>query len=267
MDINGIKTHYHEEGKENIQKVVLIHGSGPGVSAFANWRLVIPRLSETLHVFAPDIVGFGQTEKVKKNQYTLDFWVNHLISFIEEVSNEPVILVGNSFGGALSLHVAHRRPDLVNKLILMGAVGIQHKITYGLDRVWGYEPSIESMRELIEMFSYDEKAAQDEELVRLRYEASMEPETREAFKTMFFDNRQERADELALPEEEIKKIETPTLLFHGINDQIIPFEETSYRFLQLIPSAELHLFNECGHWTQIEKTEEFIEHILAFLKN
>jgi len=265
MEVNGIKTHYHEEGSGN-EKLVLIHGSGPGVSAFANWRLVIPRLRESFHVFAPDIVGFGKTDKVSKDEYTLDLWVDHLIGFIEKVSDEPVYLIGNSFGGALSLHVAHRRPDLVKKLILMGSVGVQHKISYGLDRVWGYEPSLDTMRELIELFSYDEKAAKDEELVRLRYEASMEPETKEAFKTMFFDQRQERLNELALPEEEIKKIKTQTLLFHGLNDQVIPFEETSYKLIQLLPHAELHLFNKCGHWTQIEKTDPFINHILAFIK-
>lgn len=266
IKINGINTHYHEEGSGN-EKMILIHGSGPGVSAFANWRLVIPRLSESLHLFAPDIVGFGETDKLSKDEYTLDLWVDHLIGFIEAVSDEPVSLVGNSFGGALSLHVAHRRPDLVKKLILMGSVGVKHKISYGLDRVWGYEPSFESMQELIQMFSYNQDAANNEELVRMRYEASVKPESRDAFAAMFYDSRQERLDELALSDEEIKKIKTETLLFHGLNDQIIPFEDTSYKFIQLLPHAELHLFNECGHWTQIEKTEPFIDHILAFLKN
>ncbi|SFE24000.1 2-hydroxymuconate semialdehyde hydrolase [Lentibacillus persicus] len=264
MKVNGINTHYHEEGSGN-EKIVLIHGSGPGVSAFANWRLVIPRLSESLHVYAPDIVGFGSTDKVAKEDYTLDLWVNHLIGFIEEVADEPVYLVGNSFGGALSMHVAHRRPDLVKKLILMGTVGIEHKISYGLDRVWGYEPSLETMRELIGLFSYSDAAKNNEELVRLRYEASIEPETRDAFKEMFFDKRQERLDELALPESEIKNIKIETLLFHGLEDQVIPFEETSYQLIQLLPHAELHLFNECGHWTQIEKTDEFINHIFAYI--
>jgi 2-hydroxymuconate-semialdehyde hydrolase len=267
MKVNGINTHYHEEGSGNKEKMILIHGSGPGVSAFANWRLVIPRLSESLHVFAPDIVGFGETDKLSKDEYTLDLWVNHLIGFIEEVSDEPVYLVGNSFGGALSLHVAQRRPDLVKKLILMGSVGVEHKISYGLDRVWGYEPSFESMQELIQLFSYNQDAAKNEELVRMRYEASIQPESKDAFTTMFFDSRQERLDELALPDEEIRKIKTETLLFHGLNDQVILFEDTSYKLIQLLPHAELHLFNECGHWTQIEKTEPFIDHILAFLKN
>lgn len=264
VEVNGINTHYHEEGSGS-EKVILIHGSGPGVSAFANWRLVIPKLKEKMHVFAPDVVGFGRTDKVTKEKYTLDLWVNHLIAFIEEVCGEPVHIVGNSFGGAMALHIAHRRPDLVKKLILMGAVGIEHDLSYGLDKVWGYEPSIEAMRELIELFSYDEAAAQDEELVKLRYEASMEEESREAFHAMFFENRQERLNELSLSEEDLRKIEADTLLFHGLNDRVILFEDTSYRMGQLIPNAELHLFNECGHWTQIEKTDPFVAHLLTFI--
>jgi 2-hydroxymuconate-semialdehyde hydrolase len=265
IQVNGINTHYHEEGSGK-EKVILIHGSGPGVSAFANWRLVIPELSDSLHLFAPDVVGFGKTDKMPKEDYTLDLWVNHLIGFIEEVSDEPVYIVGNSFGGAMALHIAHRRPDLVKKLILMGSVGVHHKISTGLDKVWGYEPSLESMRELINLFSYSNSAANNDELVQLRYDASTEPEAEEAFNAMFFENRQERLDELALPDEDIQKIETETLLFHGLNDQVIIFEDTSYKLIQLLPHAELHLFNECGHWTQIEKTKPFVNHILAFIQ-
>ncbi|WP_231687904.1 alpha/beta hydrolase [Bacillus sp. FJAT-27251] len=157
--------------------------------------------------------------------------------------------------------------NLVKKLILMGSVGVQHKLSYGLDRVWGYEPSLESIGELIQLFSYNQDAAKNEELVRMRYEASIKPESRDAFAAMFYDSRQERLDELTLPDEDIKKIETKTLLLHGLNDQVILFEDTSYKLFQLLPHAELHLFNECGHWTQIEKSEPFIDHILAFIKN
>ncbi|MGE7667293.1 alpha/beta fold hydrolase [Ureibacillus composti] len=266
ININGIHTHYHEEGTGD-EKIILIHGSGPGVSAFANWRLVIPRLSESYQVFAPDIIGFGETDKLADHNYHIDLWVEHLIGFIEAVSNEPVYLVGNSFGGALSLHIAYRRPDLVKKLILMGSVGTKHPISKGLDQVWGYEPSLDSMRNLIKLFSYDQAAANNEELVRLRYEASIRPDVKEAFAAMFQAPRQSKLDEMALEDEQIKQIEVKTLIFHGLNDQVIPIEETSYRLIQLLPHAELHVFNECGHWTQIEKTEPFIDHILTFIKN
>lgn len=266
ITINGINTHYHEEGSGK-EKIILIHGSGPGVSALANWRLVIPRLSESYQVFAPDVIGFGETDKLENHDYNIELWVDHLIGFIEAVSNEPVYLVGNSFGGALSLHIAYRRPDLVKKLILMGSVGTKHPISEGLDQVWGYEPSLESMRNLIKLFSYNQEAANNEELVRMRYEASIRPDSEEAFSAMFPAPRQKKLDEMALEDEQIKEIEIETLIFHGLNDQVIPIEQTSYRLIKLLPHAEMHVFNECGHWTQIEKTEPFIDHILTFLKN
>jgi len=265
IEINGINTHYHEEGTGE-EKIILIHGSGPGVSAFANWRLIIPPLSENYHVFAPDIIGFGETDKLESNNYTVELWVEHLIGFIEAVSDGPVYLVGNSMGGALSMHVASRRPDLVKKLILMGAVGIHHEISEPLDRIWGYEASVEEMRELIKLFSYSQEAANNEELVRLRYEASIRPDVKQSFEAMFPEPRQAKLDELALSDDEIRNIQIPALLFHGLNDRVIPIERTSYRLIELLPHAELHVFNECGHWTQIEKTKPFVDHILTFIK-
>lgn len=264
IDINGVNTHYHEEGTGD-ETIILIHGSGPGVSAFANWRLVIPRLSEHFRVCAPDIIGFGTTEKPTDNTYSMELWVEHLIGFIDVVGKGPVYLVGNSFGGALSLQIAKRRPDLVKKLILMGSVGTQHTISEGLDQVWGYKPSLDNMRELIKLFSYDQAAANNEELVRLRYEASIEPAAKEAFAAMFPAPRQRMLDEMSLTDDDIRQIDIETLIFHGLNDQVIPIEKTSYRLIELLPYAELHVFTQCGHWTQIEKTEPFIQHILTFL--
>src|SRR3546814_14421793 len=59
---NGIRTNYIEAGDPSLPSLVLIHGSGPGVTAFANWNGVIPALAEHFHVFAPDMVGFGYTD-------------------------------------------------------------------------------------------------------------------------------------------------------------------------------------------------------------
>ena len=84
---------------------LLIHGSGPGVSAWANWRLVFPILSQHYHLYAPDVVGFGYTERPKDNQYSIDVWVDHMIDFIETVIQQKVSVIGNSFGGAIALHL------------------------------------------------------------------------------------------------------------------------------------------------------------------
>src|SRR3546814_18400775 len=75
---NGINTNYIEAGDASLPPLVLIHGSGPGVTAFANWNGVIPPLAEHFHVFAPDMVGFGYTEVPEDiTDFTLDLWVLH----------------------------------------------------------------------------------------------------------------------------------------------------------------------------------------------
>lgn len=256
MDVNNISTHYHEAGQG--EPVLLIHGSGPGVTAWANWRLIIPELSENFHVFAPDIVGFGYTERPENIEYGVETWTEHLIRFIEKIGKGPVNIIGNSMGGALTLHIANKRPDLVGKIVLMGAVGTSFPITYGLDKVWGYEPSIENMKLLLEIFAYNQDFATDE-LAELRYKASIEPGLQEAFSQMFAEPRQAKLDQLALSDNQIKNITQPVLLVHGRDDLVIPYKETSLKFFELLPNSELHLFSKCGHWTQIEKQAEFIQ--------
>jgi 2-hydroxymuconate-semialdehyde hydrolase len=264
VDVQGIKTHYHEEG--NGEPLLLIHGSGPGVSAWANWRLVFPVLSRHYHLFAPDVVGFGYTERAKHIQYSVHVWVEHMIAFMETMNLKKVSIIGNSMGGALALHIAHRRPDLVKKLILMGSAGVQFPITEELDAVWGYTPSMENMKKLISIFSNDQNMAENDHLVKMRYEASTEEGFQEAFAAMFPAPRQQHVNALALTEKQLKEMEIPVLLIHGREDRVIPLEKTSWKLSQLIPNAQLHVFPNCGHWVQIEKTEPFIRQVMEFLK-
>jgi 2-hydroxymuconate-semialdehyde hydrolase len=261
--INGINTYYHEAGEG--EPLLLIHGSGPGVSAWANWRLIIPILSKKYHLYAPDLVGFGSTQKLNGTSYGVEVWVNHLISFIEAKNLKSLSIVGNSLGGCLALHIANRRPDLLNKIILMGASGIDFKLTEGLEAVWGYTPSLENMKKLIQVFSYDTKHANNADLVQMRYQATLEGESQAAFESMFPHPRQQHIDAMALSEEEFRKIEVPTLLLHGREDRVVPIDETSWRIANIMPNAELHTFPKCGHWTQIEKTDAFCKQVEYFL--
>lgn len=263
VDTGGILTHYHEDGSG--EPLLLIHGSGPGVSAWANWRLVFPVLSQHYHLYAPDIVGFGYTERPEHIEYSVDVWVNHLLSFIEKMGLKQVSIIGNSMGGALALHLAYRHANLVKKLILMGSVGISFPITKELDAVWGYTPSLENMKELIRIFSFDQSMADKDDLVEMRYQASIQKGFQESFSAMFPEPRQQHVDALSLKEEELKQIRVPTLLIHGREDRVIPLEQTSWRLSRILPYAELHVFPQCGHWTQIEKTKPFLNVVLEFL--
>src|SRR5437868_7953956 len=80
IQAGGVATNYHEQGAG--APVILLHGSGPGVSAWANWRLALPYLAERLHVFAYDQLGFGYTALPTAPRYGLDAWVAHLLDFL-----------------------------------------------------------------------------------------------------------------------------------------------------------------------------------------
>ncbi len=103
---DGIQTNYLEAGTASGTPLVLLHGSGPGVTAWANWRLAIPELAKTRRVLAPDAAGFGYTERKAGTVYGLDLWVRHIVGFLDALGIGQADLVGNSFGGALTLAVA-----------------------------------------------------------------------------------------------------------------------------------------------------------------
>ena len=258
----GIDTNYHDIGSG--EPVFLIHGSGPGVTAWANWRLTMPVLAERFRVIAPDMVGFGYTERPADIRYTMDGWVEHALGVMDALGLEQTHLVGNSFGGALALALAIRAPHRVKRLALMGSVGVSFPITPGLEAAWGYTPSIENMRALLDVFAFDRKLVNDD-LARLRYEASIRPGFQESFASMFPAPRQRWIDAMASRDADICALPHETLLIHGRVDKVIP-TATSQRLFELIPRAQLHLFGQCGHWTQIEHAGRFTQLLTNFFE-
>ena len=256
----GIKTNYQDHGQGD--PIFLIHGSGPGVTAYANWRLTMPVLAEKFRVIAPDMVGFGFTERPANVSYTMDMWVSHALSLMDELKIEKAHLVGNSFGGGLALALALKAPDRVNRLVLMGAAGTKFQLTDGLDAVWGYKGTLEHMKELVGLFAFNKNLVSDD-LAKLRYEASIRPGFQEAFSAMFPAPRQSWVDSLASDEGKIKTLTHETMIIHGRDDAIIPLS-ASLRLHDLIPKSQLHVFGQCGHWTQIEHSARFNQLLLNF---
>ena len=140
----GYRTNVHDHGEGGVP-VMMIHGSGPGVTAWANWRLVIPELAKHRRVVAPDMLGFGYSERPDDQIYNRERWVKHAIGVMDELELEQVDLVGNSFGGGLALALAIEHPKRIRRLVLMGSAGVRFPITEGLDEVWGYEASLENI--------------------------------------------------------------------------------------------------------------------------
>ena len=261
IDTGGIETNYHDVGAG--APVLLLHGSGPGVSAWANWRLLLQDVKPGLRLIAPDLAGFGYSQGVEGKAFTRQMWLDQIVSLLDSLGLERVSVIGNSFGGSMALALAIAHPERVDRMVLMGSVGVPFDLTDGLDAVWGYEPSLENMRAIMKVFAYDQSLIGDT-LVQLRHEASTRPGIQEAFSSMFPAPRQRWVDAMSHPEAAIRALPHATLLVHGRDDKVIPLS-TSLTLLEWIDNCQLHVFGRCGHWTQIEHAGEFAALVYRFL--
>jgi pimeloyl-ACP methyl ester carboxylesterase len=253
IEAEGITTAYLEAGSG--EPVIMLHGSGPGVSGMANWQYNIGPLAEKFHVLAPDIVGFGGTERRDDVVYSLRTWTDHVWAFLDAHDIEKTAIVGNSLGGRIALQMATDRPERISRMVLMGSPGVGMSLTEGLQALRAYEPSHDAMRALLRNYFAVDPTLITDELVAIRYEASVADGAYEAYRAMFFDPRH-KGSELGITEDEVRTITTPALLVHGREDKVVPLS-VSVTMLGLLPNADLHVFSHCGHWTQIERADEF----------
>ena len=256
------KTNYLEQGEG--YPLVFIHGSGPGVSAYANWRLAIPEIAKVAHCYAPDMLGFGYSDKPMDVKYGCELWTQQIVDFLDALGLEKVDLVGNSFGGSLALSMAVNHPDRIRKLVMMGPMGISFDCkSVGLNDVWGYKPSPENMLKMLNLF-VDDKSFATEELANVRYQASIQPGFQEVWEVMFQEPLQDMVEDLSFTPEEIANVKHETLIVHGRQDEVIPLNN-SFVLSELMENADLHVFAHCGHWSQIEKSKEFAELVSMFV--
>jgi 2-hydroxymuconate-semialdehyde hydrolase/2-hydroxy-6-oxo-octa-2,4-dienoate hydrolase len=163
------------------------------------------------------------------------------------------------------MQMATDQPGRITKMVLMGSPGVGMTLTDGLAALRAYQPSHQAMRDLLRNYFAVDPAMITDELVRIRYEASVADGAFEAYQAMFNDPRH-KGSELGITEEEVRSIDTPTLLVHGREDKVVPLA-VSITMLELFPHADLHVFSACGHWTQIERADEFSTLVVNYLEH
>src|SRR5499427_10753043 len=122
-----MRLHYHEAGpdrEDGALPVVMLHGGGPGASAWSNFGPNLPVFAGRFRTLMVDMPGFGRSDKppVTGNYFT--FAAGALAGLLGELGLERVHLVGNSLGGGTAVRFALRFPDRAGRLVLMGPGGL-----------------------------------------------------------------------------------------------------------------------------------------------
>ncbi|MEU6580553.1 alpha/beta hydrolase [Nocardia sp. NPDC046763] len=261
VEVGGIPTKVLVAGSG--RPVVLLHGSGPGVSAQANWSSLIGQLARDFQVIAPDIAGFGDSIGPAGTTYGIKLWVRQLVELLDALALPSATLLGNSFGGGLALAATLRHPERVDGLVLLGTPVGTFEMTEGLRSGWHYEPDEAEMRRILRIFAHDPALVTDD-MVRERYRASARPGAQDAFRRLMPEPGPEGTPVKGVPEESLRTITQPTLILHGREDRVIPVE-LAWRAARHIPNADLKVFSRCGHWVQLERTGEFLREVRDFL--
>ncbi|KRE38233.1 alpha/beta hydrolase [Janibacter sp. Soil728] len=256
--------HINEAGSG--EPLILLHGSGPGATGWSNFSANIPQLAQHYRVIAVDMPGWGESEAVTWQERDHS---TALLDLMDALELDKATIIGNSMGGGTTLRFGYEHPERVHRLItmgsssgaptLMGAAGL----TEGLKVLQkGYrKPSFDTMRELVDVMTFDSKFATDELIQGRADMVTAHPEHAQNF----IDGTGKKPV-VELDHARLREIAVPTLLFHGRDDRVVHFEH-SLRLTSLVPNSRLYLINGCGHWLQIEHAQEFTDQVLHFLRN
>jgi 4,5:9,10-diseco-3-hydroxy-5,9,17-trioxoandrosta-1(10),2-diene-4-oate hydrolase len=250
--------------------LVMLHGGGPGASAWSNFGRALPGFATTFRTLLVDQPGFGGSDKpaVVGNFYR--HAADHLLALLDDLGIDRVHLLGNSLGGGTAMRLALTYPDRVGRLVLMGPGGLSLNLfhadpTEGVQRLmdFGADPSREALRAFISTMVVDQSLVTDE-LVEERFADATAPGAQEAMRSMGMSFWNPDTAEDGMLWREAHRLRKHTLLTWGREDRVNPLDGALVA-LKLIPKASLHVFPDCGHWAQIEAGEEFREVATAFL--
>ncbi|MGW9134902.1 alpha/beta fold hydrolase [Streptomyces sp. NPDC055681] len=269
LKLDSATVHYNDLGEGH--PIVLLHGSGPGATAWSNFRPNIPELASRFRVLALDLPGWGGSQAVPMGERDHPRTV---VEFLDALGIAKAALVGNSMGGVVSLATAALHPDRVSHLITMGP-GVKPRPglfgpgggpTEGMKILFaGYrDPSQETMRRLVDIMSYNSGDASDAIAAERAAAAQANPEHLKHFLEGLAAGHTP-ITRWATPEQ-LMGITAPSLLVHGRDDRVVHFE-ASLELVSLIPNSRLVLFNRCGHWAQLEHAAEFNRLVADFVAN
>jgi len=264
-----LQLHYNDCGS-GAETVVMLHGSGPGASGWANFnRNVESLVAAGYRVILMDCPGWSKSDPIVCTGSRSDLNGRALKGLLDAIGLDKVHIIGNSMGGHSAVAFALANPARVGKLILMGGgTGGPSQFvpmpTEGIKLIQALyrEPSIDNLKRMMAVFVFDSSSLTDE-----LYQARL-------------DNMLARRDHLdnfvkshaANPKQftdygpRLGEIAAPALIIWGRDDRFVPMD-VGLRLLWGMQNAQMHIFNRCGHWAQWEHADGFNRMVLDFLRH
>ena len=246
------KTSYIEAGDPTNPTIVLIHDGAFGTTADLCWGAVAGGLADQYHVVAPDLLGWGATDKVvyfDRSPYAPR--IAHVKLFLETIGVSNAYFAGASFGGSMILRALtdSSQPWAVDKAVTLSGTGGPFRLASGIEALADYNPSLEAAARLTSLVVTSLKGLEDH--VKVRYENSLLPGHWEALSAPRLHNpalkRQTRSDPFL---ESLAKVVTPVLFVEGRNDQLLE-DGWAAKLSKLTPDST-HIILEYGHEPNIE---------------
>ncbi len=263
VQAGDVRIHYNDVGSGD--PVIMLHGTGPGASSWSNFKSNVAAFSERYRALLVDMPQYGKSQKVAFEGGRLTFTSRVLRDFMDAMGIERAHFVGNSMGGQVAIKLAIDSPERVDKLVVIGSNPVSYSLfspmpLEGIKHIAGYYrgeggPSLEKLRRLFQTILYDPSFL-DEEALRQRYEASIEPEVVELMTRTPPANQDLTA--------ELHQMRAPCLIIWGADDRLGALD-VGLLMLRRFPNARMHIFNRCGHWAQVEHADAFNRLVIDFL--
>lgn len=263
---------YHIAGPEGAPWLLLLHGSGPGVTGRANYQGNLPIFAEHYRCVILDFPGYGGSDLVSGDP--VEGCINAALDLINALAIERCHILGNSLGGIVGSHIAARHPDRVSSFVTIGGIGLNLFSAFpgeGLNLLTAFaeEPNRERVEQWLRSMVYDQAIVTDE-LIEQRFQQAIEAKTLAATRQMYSresiaaitDMRRQHPTKAL---EHLSSIVAPTLITWGRDDRVSPMD-IALLPMRVIPNAELHVFPNCGHWAMIECKKAFEALVLAFFQ-
>lgn len=250
----GQKIHYVEAGSG--PNVILLHGLG---GSSQGWQFNIGPLAEKFHVYVPDQIGFGKSDKPLVN-YRIRTYVDFLDQFCKQLKIERATLVGNSMGGWIAAAFTAAFPDRVDKLVLVDAAGYAPPKDFDTRVFFALNPTTrDAMKVLVSKVFYN-KAFQTDDMIDAAIAARLA--AGDGFTIKSITESIIRGEDFL--DDTVKTIKRPTLIVWGREDGLTPVSDAE-RFHKDIAGSKLVVFDQCAHVPNLEKPGEFNAAVIKFL--